>query len=92
MISYSDAQNEIAKNGGYSHIETAPLEAKNKYAADELAQSLHLNAKFLYEQATKKGYDLTQDLREFDSLEEKPAFFGVDLVNKLFDMKEKGNG
>jgi hypothetical protein len=83
--SYSEAQSLIAQSGGYSQIDNAPLPAKNKYAADELGQSLSLNPKYLYENATKKGIDLTETLTALDKERntEKRIAIGQDLMTQL---------
>lgn len=80
---YSEAGAMIPKEGGFTNIKSLP--AGNRYAADELASSLSLNSKFLYENATKKGIDLRDYLRRLDGLTEvgDRIKVGDDLMDAL---------
>ncbi len=66
-VSYSEASKLIERSGGFVKIHEAPLEAGNRYAADELARTLGLNPKYLYDQATDKRIDLREVLKNVDS-------------------------
>lgn len=63
--SYAEAQKLIAKEGGYANAHS--LVAMNRMAADEIAQSMGLNAKYLYTEATKKGINLRHYLARIDA-------------------------
>lgn len=65
---YAEAGKKIQKLGGFSKIDEMPLPQKNVYGADQLGQSLGLDPKFLYENATAKGIDLKAELDAFDAL------------------------
>lgn len=78
---YEEAQQLIQKEGGYSGASSLP--ATNKYAADELGQSLGLNPKFIYEEATKNNLDLQPFLQKFDSGESDAVTVSNEIMDAL---------
>jgi hypothetical protein len=65
-MTLTQATNKIQRLGGFAHIDTMPLEQRNAYAAEQLRDSLSLNATWLFDQANKKGIDLLPELQHFD--------------------------
>ncbi len=86
IANFSEAYKKIQSLGGFANIEKMPLEQKNAYAAEQLAQSLNLNKKFLFTNATEKGIDLSEELKNFDKLRgEKGNTIALKFTNDLMD-------
>lgn len=91
--SYSDASKIIHTNGGLARVGTdsMPLAGTNRYAADELGQSLGLNPKYLYEQSMKNNVNLNDYLREFDaSNKSESGAFANKLMSALSGDQQSG--
>lgn len=81
--SLKQAEKLIEKEGGFTGASSLP--ALNAYASKQLADSLGLNQKYLYEQATKQDIQLRDFLARLDR-ETKPALrtkIGEELLDTL---------
>ena len=86
MQTFNQAESKIRGLGGYSKIESMPLEQRNAYGAVELSYSQGLNKLFLYNRATKKGICLYKELADYDlsRTEGKPWYeFTENLLTRL---------
>lgn len=81
--SYAQAGKLIEKEGGFAGAKSRP--ALNRYAADELASSLGLDAKTLYNGAMEKNFALKPFLQALDAETETEARLNVKnrLMEKL---------
>lgn len=77
--SYSEAGKLIEQEGGFAGAKSLP--AKNRYAADELASSLGMSAKYLYEMAMQKNVALDPFLKALDKETDTQA--RIDVQNKM---------
>lgn len=77
--SYAQAGKLIEKEGGFAGAKSRP--ALNRYAADELASSLGMSAKYLYEMAMQKNVALDPFLKALDGETDTQA--RIDVQNKM---------
>jgi hypothetical protein len=82
---FAEAKKLISKEGGFANAKSLP--ATNAMDAGELAQSLGLNEKYLYDQATAKGIKLKDYLNELDS--ETDPDKRIAIGQKLMDSLSK---